>query len=327
MGLSFMNSKCMAAAMVLIFAGCADTPIRTDYAFFSSYGGHALCGVYEEGLFECRSKGGRQGKYINEDWRDHCEGAKSAAAALLDKRGVLDDVEFYCENPLNYDERKQALLEAEATARFAKAWHTEVFNIDRIRVTHHRKKESSCFRGTQHKFILEGAIGADSSVALERLFARNKPCTTSYGLEMFPFEISLQSGGGLLEHGYELGEIIRKYRATTIIEDERLCASSCAVAFLGGVRRVVQPEGQLMFHAPYRITDVQENYWGKDNITIDCRIDSSELAKLRRHYRNMTSSETGEILMDRTMSYCSAEDGWVVTGGAAAELYGIATER
>jgi hypothetical protein len=27
------------------------------------------------------------------------------------------------------------------------------------------------------------------------------------------------------------------------------------------------------------------------------------------------------------MWYCSAEDGWVVTGGGAAELYGIATER
>jgi len=44
-------------------------------------------------------------------------------------------------------------------------------------------------------------------------------------------------------------------------------------------------------------------------------------------YVAMTDKEVGERLFERTLWYCSAEDGWVVTGGSAAELYGIATEK
>ena len=41
----------------------------------------------------------------------------------------------------------------------------------------------------------------------------------------------------------------------------------------------------------------------------------------------MMSDEVGDRLFERTMWYCSAEDGWVVKGGSAAELSGIATEK
>jgi hypothetical protein len=51
------------------------------------------------------------------------------------------------------------------------------------------------------------------------------------------------------------------------------------------------------------------------------------LEELERYYISMTDKEIGERLFERTMWYCSASDGWVITGGAAAELYGIATER
>ena len=49
-------------------------------------------------------------------------------------------------------------------------------------------------------------------------------------------------------------------------------------------------------------------------------------ARLLEYYQEMTSPEQGERLMDRTMSYCSAEDGWVLRGSAAAELFGVATQ-
>ena len=51
------------------------------------------------------------------------------------------------------------------------------------------------------------------------------------------------------------------------------------------------------------------------------------MARLKNYYVEMTDKDTGERLFERTMWYCSASDGWVVTGGAAAELYGIDTER
>ena len=51
------------------------------------------------------------------------------------------------------------------------------------------------------------------------------------------------------------------------------------------------------------------------------------LAELRAYYQEMTGAETGDRLFERTMWYCSADDGWVVKGASAAELYGIATEK
>ena len=80
--------------------------------------------------------------------------------------------------------------------------------------------------------------------------------------------------------------------------------------------------GQIMFHAPY--FSGKNEYGEKD---IDCDVGEESLDELKDYYISMTDKETGERLFERTMWYCSAKDGWVVTGGAAAELYGIATER
>ena len=80
--------------------------------------------------------------------------------------------------------------------------------------------------------------------------------------------------------------------------------------------------GQIMFHAPY--FSGKNEYGEKD---IDCNVGEESLNESKDYYISMTDKETGERLFERTMWYCSADDGWVVTGGAAAELYGIATER
>ena len=84
----------------------------------------------------------------------------------------------------------------------------------------------------------------------------------------------------------------------------------------------MEDKGQIMFHAPY--FSGRSEYGEKD---IDCNVGEESLNELMGYYISMTDKETGERLFERTMWYCSADDGWVVTGGAAAELYGIATER
>ena len=63
---------------------------------------------------------------------------------------------------------------------------------------------------------------------------------------------------------------------------------------------------------------------GKERIT--CDLPKEELQALNDYYSSMTSVEVGDRLFERTMWYCSAENGWTIRGAAAAELYGIATD-
>lgn len=125
-----------------------------------------------------------------------------------------------------------------------------------------------------------------------------------------------------MDDGYKLGNTLRQQGVTVVVENQKSCASSCAVAFLGGAKRIIEDEGQIMFHAPY--------FSGRNELgarDIDCDVGEQALAELKNYYISMTDMETGDRLFERTMWYCSANDGWVVTGGAAAELYGIATVR
>ena len=202
-------------------------------------------------------------------------------------------------------------------------WEETVYNIDTVKITEFKNKNSAiCELGSETKLLIEGVIGPDTSFALRRLLGRIPKCTSAEGQELVPVTISLRSGGGLLNDGYKMAEALREFKAKTIIEDGNACASSCAVAFLGGDTRVVEEKGIIMFHAPY--FDGRNEYGERD---INCDVGEDALAQLKTFYESMTDSEISHLLFDRTMWYCSADDGWVVTGGAAAELYGIATER
>ena len=202
-------------------------------------------------------------------------------------------------------------------------WKTEVYNIDLLKVTTQSRSDADfCASGSVHKILVEGQISPDSSFAMSRLLDRLQPCKDSADREIMPVTVSLKSGGGLLNDGYLMGETFRKRQVTTVVENGEVCASSCAVAFLGGSKRIVEDEGVIMYHAPYF---TGENVYGKRDI--DCEVGEEALAELNSYYREMTDAETGDRLFERTMWYCSAEDGWVVKGGSAAELFGIATEK
>ena len=60
---------------------------------------------------------------------------------------------------------------------------------------------------------------------------------------------------------------------------------------------------------------------------IDCQIPEARLKELNQYYKKMTNSNSGNRLFDRTMKYCSSNDGWIIQGSSAAELYDIATEE
>lgn len=212
---------------------------------------------------------------------------------------------------------------------FEENWKSSVYKIDSLEITHlrPRKKESVCEHGHQNKLIINGTIGPDSSFAVERLLEQITPCVDKSGKIIHPIKVSLKSKGGLLKDGYSLGRTLRKFNATTIIKNDRimkndaLCASSCAVAFLGGTKRSLEDNAKILFHAPY----LKNNSYQMEP-SIYCTKDKTLLDELEAYYIEMIGVNDGKRIFDRTMWYCSTEDGWVVTGGNAAKLYGIATQ-
>lgn len=63
--------------------------------------------------------------------------------------------------------------------------------------------------------------------------------------------VSFSSDGGSLIAGLEIGETIRLKNFSTLVPDQARCASSCALAWLGGTRRFMGSHAQVGFHAAY----------------------------------------------------------------------------
>lgn len=61
--------------------------------------------------------------------------------------------------------------------------------------------------------------------------------------------VVFNSPGGNLLAGLTIGETIRKRGYTTLVGDGSTCASSCAIAWLGGSKRYLASGGRLGFHA------------------------------------------------------------------------------
>ena len=201
---------------------------------------------------------------------------------------------------------------------------TEDYYIDNLHIRLHvLAPDAECFSGGRHHFYLQGAIGPDSSFSIGELMKRFEPCKDRTGNVIHRNIVTMSSGGGLLDDGYKLGRIFREFDVSVRVKSKDVCASSCAVAFLGGTSRVVEDEANLLFHAPYLSGELVAGGAG----AINCNVGEEALGTLGAYYAEMTNQDVGERLLDRTLSYCSSSDGWLIAGGAAAELYGIATQR
>lgn len=81
---------------------------------------------------------------------------------------------------------------------------------------------------TLNAILLEGDIETGDDLKFAAYMSRlpNKKSTAVY----------LKSGGGNLFTGLELGRMFHDYKIKTVVEgDNGLCASACALAFLGGI--------------------------------------------------------------------------------------------
>ena len=305
--LSFANVA-LFFMLLMMLAACAGSPAQDgdltpqQYAY-ENFRGRTLDDICSQP--RRTSLKGCLANYNSSNSSSFCQMSVQAFQLDMDRRGL----------PHNCCQARQECSRAENQT-------IEVYNIDTLRVTTEKTRDSICVSGNVYKIILEGTINPDSSFAVEKLLRQSPHCRNMRGDVVVATTVQLESGGGYLVDGYKLGRSLRRSGATTIIENQEGCASSCAVAFLGGKKRIVADTGAIMFHAPYFSG---KNAYGEK--LIDCDIPKADLQVLNDYYVEMVGKDAGDRIYERTMWYCSSEDGWVVTGGSGAELYDIATEK
>jgi ATP-dependent protease ClpP protease subunit len=180
----------------------------------------------------------------------------------------------------------------------------------RIRVTT-PSTNTDCVSGAHHTIEIDGPINKDTSYVLGRILKDLPKCVSSSGKTNVN-TVYLNSNGGTLDDGYAIGRIFKEFSVSVNVTEKQICASSCAVAFLGGSFRSIQIDGKLIFHAPY----TTNNYGG-----IVCA-EKSEAQALKNHYRQMIARDSADKLFERTMDYCSSRDGWTLDQGAA-NIFGL----
>jgi hypothetical protein len=63
--------------------------------------------------------------------------------------------------------------------------------------------------------------------------------------------VEFSSNGGSLLAGIRIGSLIRTKKFNTVVPDGAQCASACALAWLGGTRRLIGENARVGFHAAY----------------------------------------------------------------------------
>jgi len=94
------------------------------------------------------------------------------------------------------------------------------------------------FRFSGHTIYATGAIEQSDAAKLARLVHDND---LTFGFD--DYVVQLNSPGGSVLEGMELGTVIRDARLETFISRSDECASACALAFLGGTRRFATGTG------------------------------------------------------------------------------------
>lgn len=186
--------------------------------------------------------------------------------------------------------------------------------INSLRVRVVRTVSEQCVEETTDHMQLSGPIGPDSSEVVRRMLMDISPCHLKSSKQRLSTVVFLNSNGGLMKDGYKLGQIFREYEVTTVATEDQFCASSCAIAFLGGFHRVMQGNAKLMFHAPY-IDNGQ---------TIKCPT-KDDARDLSEYFKRFLGESNGKFLFERTMDFCSKSKGWEINADAA-NLFGITTK-
>lgn len=80
--------------------------------------------------------------------------------------------------------------------------------------------------------------------------------------------VVFHSRGGNLFAGMEIGRAIRLKGFSTLVPDKMLCASACALAWLGGRVRLMSDTGRVGFHAAYTDENGEANVSSAGNAIV-----------------------------------------------------------
>lgn len=203
---------------------------------------------------------------------------------------------------------------AGSTARFLNATIIRNIRVGDLQIRQVRRKAATCRSGFIDHIELNGPINGDSLIVIKKILSDFPDCISPSGAKG-SIIVMMNSPGGYLEDGYGLGELFRVNRVSTLIAPGQTCASSCAIAFLGGIHRAVAGDGSLLFHSPYKDT----------GMNIECSTKNAS-HRLKNYFSTMLGSMRGELLFDRAMSYCSLRTGWIINSDAA-DIFGITTNK
>lgn len=184
--------------------------------------------------------------------------------------------------------------------------------VDGLRVRHGVWEDEKCVSGGQERLEISGTINSDSTFLLERFLKKMKKCEEVDGTFYKPF-VFLDSSGGTLKDGIAMGRLFREYGTQVVLSGGHVCASACAVAFLGSPGRSIWgDDARLIFHAPYLTSGIYGT---------DCS-DRGQVAVLEQYVTEMIGATNSDYVMERMMSYCSRNEGWTLNKDGA-EAFGL----
>ncbi|UVF22283.1 hypothetical protein HPT29_026755 (plasmid) [Microvirga terrae] len=122
--------------------------------------------------------------------------------------------------------------------------------------------------------------------------------------------VMFDSIGGNLIAGIEIGKAIRLKGFSTLVPDDALCASACALAWLGGKTRWAGPEARIAFHAAWKLENGRKTEAGTGNALVGAYLQSLGLSQ------------------DAIVFFTSAPpDGAEMLSFQKAELLGVAVKK
>ena len=94
-----------------------------------------------------------------------------------------------------------------------------------------------------------------------------------------PTIVILNSRGGSLLAGLRIGQIASSRKFATVVPNDSICASACALAWLGGAARYLGPRGRLGFHAAYMGDSGAEQVSGSGNALVGAYLERLGLSE------------------------------------------------
>ena len=91
--------------------------------------------------------------------------------------------------------------------------------------------------------------------------------------------VVFDSIGGNLIAGIEIGKAIRLKGFSTLVLDDTLCASACALAWLGGKTKWAGPDARIAFHAAWKLENGRKVETGPGNALVGAYLQSLGLSE------------------------------------------------